>query len=231
MPNRSADATSQEGPETIRVALAHVRGVVRFALRRLVEDSADLHLVAETANGREASEIASNRSPDVLIVGTDLPDWSGAAVARHARGQDLDMQILVVGPQMDEEAVATTVEAGVAGYLSTREDATVVAETVRALAAGERERFSRQVATALLRNRGEGGEATELGTLTGREREVLRRMADGHSNKTIAGELSVSVGAVKKNLTSIYRKLGVGRPGVSHPRVLAAARAARRGLL
>ena len=131
-----------------------------------------------------------------------------------------------------ENSVATTVEAGVAAYLSTREGAATIMEAVRVLSGGERERLSRRVAGALLQGRKPSG---ALDVLTDREREVLRLMAKGYSNATIGEDVHLSRAAVKKHASSIYGKLDIRRqesvPKFTHPRVMAAVKAERNGLI
>ena len=156
------------------MALAEVHGAVRIALPRLVEGELEMK-AHEADDDQDESDADSGVVSDVLIVDAELPDWSGEATDRQAgRDKNVAAHVLAVHADVDEANVATTVEAGVAAYLSTREDAATIMEAVRSLSDGEREPFGRRVAGALLRSR-ETSNALDL--LTSRECEVLRLLA------------------------------------------------------
>ena len=208
-----SDQVRPGSPGKIRVLIADDHPMVRQGLRVFLGLQPDIEVVGEAADGGEAARLAVELRPDVLLLDLVMPgvDGLGALELLAGSGPDsgVEVRTLVVTSFGDHRSVAPAIRAGARGYLSKDVEPSALAAAIRAVAAGH-VLLSPEAAAALA-----AGSGTQTGLdptepqLTVREREVLRLLAEGKSNREIARMLTVSEKTVKTHVSNVLMKLGV----------------------
>ena len=213
------DASSTRPPKArIRVLIADDHGVVREGLVSMIQrNKADMTVVGEASNGREAVELWKEHRPDVTLLDLRMPELDGVDAIKEIRGNDENARIIVLTTFDGDEDIYRAIQAGAKGYLLKDVPREALMDCVRRVHAGETSVPVHLVAKLADRVSGE--------TLSRREIEVLKLMAQGKSNKEIASALFISEGTVKSHGKAIFAKMNV----VS--RTEAVADATRRGLI
>ncbi|GAA2665460.1 MULTISPECIES: response regulator transcription factor [Actinosynnema] len=207
---------------TIRVLLVDDHEVVRRGLRELLEDEADLKVVAEAGSVREAVVRAQASKPDVAVVDMRLPDGNGVELCGRLQDLPGGPRCLVLTAFEDDEALVGAITAGASGYLLKQVRGQDLVHAVREVAAG-RSLLDPVTTSRVLERMRKPQEPDELATLTEQERRVLSLIGEGLSNRQIAERLFVAEKTVKNHVTAVLSKLGMER------RTQAAAWVARRG--
>lgn len=188
----------------IRVILVDDHPVVREGLRGMLSAEDDITIVGEAGSGEEAVTLAAVREHDVVLMDLRMPDGDGVSATERIVAARPDARVIVLTTYETDADILRAVEAGAAGYLlkdTTRAD---LAGAVRAAVRGETV-LAPSVATRLV-NR---VRAPRGPTLSGRERDVLTRVAQGGTNAEIGRALFISEATVKTHMLRIFAKLGV----------------------
>jgi len=196
-------------PTPIRVLLADDHTLVRAGVRRILEAHPGITVVGEVADGAAALEALARTPADVLVLDLSMPGLDGFETLKRARGIVPAIKVLVLSMHADTEYVARAVREGADGYLlkdSAVQDLVAGIDAVRAGRAYYSPRVQREL-TELLRGR--PSLESPLAGLTEREREVLRRIAEGLSTKEIAARLEISARTVETHRANLMRKLGL----------------------
>jgi len=197
----------------IRVLVADDNPVVRHGVAALLHaTAADIEVVGEAGDGRQAVRLAGEQRPDVVLLDVRMPVMGGVEAARTLAES---CKVLMLTYSDEEENVVAAIRAGAHGYLvHGRFDTQELVAAVRALVSGEPV-LSPAVAPAVFAALRAGSPAAPRGTagggldaLTPREREIMGRVAAGRSNRAIATELVLSEKTVKNHIRHIYEKLG-----------------------
>jgi DNA-binding NarL/FixJ family response regulator len=196
----------------IRVLLADDQNLFREGLETLLSLHDDLQVVGLAANGHEALEQAARNRPDVVLMDVQMPVLDGVAATRKLRESQPACRVILLTTFDDDEYVFEGLRAGAVGYLLKDVPAERLVEAIRAAARGEsflQPSVAARVVAEFARLSGPppGGPPAE--GLSERELEVLRLLAEGASNKEIAGQLFLAEGTVKNYVTNILAKLGV----------------------
>ncbi len=207
----------------IKVLLADDHPIVRRGIRNELSRHADIQVVGEAVDGDEAIRLSKSLRPDVLVLDITMPGTKALQIVRELRDSPAPPRILVLTAHTDIDNALAMLKAGATGYLFKDEEPSVITDGIRTVAQGKT-RLSAAVAQSVLDYVVGSGQSREEG-LTARERSVLRMMAKGHNNQSIAEALGLSEGTVKNHVTSIYDKLKV------HTRAEAVAAAWQQGLL
>jgi DNA-binding NarL/FixJ family response regulator len=210
-------------PAVLRLLIADDHSVVRAGLRALLEGEPDLEVVAEAGSGEEAVALALGLAPDLVLMDLRFAGTSrgidGIEAVRRLAAEAAGIPVVMLTSYSGRADIVRALEAGARGYV---------------LKAGPPEELFRAVRSACVGGMGLAPEivsdlfgqvAAPRPDLTQRETEVVRLMADGHSNRAIAETLFLSEATVKTHLVRIYRKLGVDN------RAAAVSECVRRGLL
>lgn len=219
----SAEANGRRLP--IRVLVAEDHALVREGTRALLEADPEIVVMGEAASGREAVELALRLHPDVVLLDVQMPDVDGIEAARRLRAAGEPCAVVMLTAYDDEPYIAGAIEAGASGYVLKNARSSEVIAAVKAAAAGEAvlsPEVQRRVVRLLAARR---VEVSERPTLTEREREVLRLVAEGLSNKEVAAALGLSPRTVQTHLQHVMHKLGAAS------RVDAVVRGLRLGLV
>lgn len=186
----------------------------------------DLEVVGEATTGREAIDLCRRLAPDLVLMDVRMPDMDGLAATEAIRADNPDTQVVIVTLYENPDYLLQALRAGAAGYVLKDANRQEVVAAVRQVLRGE-VLLNHEVATRVVRHLvDEGTGRGALGEpLTRREREVLQLLAQGMTNREIAGHLNVSVGTVKVHVERIISKLGAS------DRTQAAVRAVELGLV
>jgi DNA-binding NarL/FixJ family response regulator len=190
---------------TIRVLLVDDHSVVRKGLRTFLAYDADLDVVGEAADGAEALSLAHELKPDVVLMDLLMPGMDGIAATAAIRRALPETEVLALTSVLEDASVVGAIRAGAIGYLLKDTQADALCEAIKAAAAGQVQLTPK--AAARLMQAISAPEHPE--TLTEREAEVLRLLAQGQSNKQIARDLGIGEQTVKSHVSRILAKLGV----------------------
>src|SRR5690242_7575563 len=189
----------------IRVLIADDHSVVREGLHRFLERDPELIVVGEAADGAEAVELARQLHPDVVLMDLLMPVMDGIAATSAIRKELPETEVVALTSVLESSAVVGAVKAGAIGYLLKDIQAPELRRAIKVAAAGQVQLTPQ--ASAYLVREVQTPEATDM--LTQREREVLRLLALGHSNKEIGRDLQIAEDTVKTHVKHVLAKLGV----------------------
>ena len=195
---------STGGSDPITVVLADDHAVVRSALRMLLEDQDGIEVVAEAGDADAAIRYVNGHRPAVLILDINMPGGSGLAAIPTIRDQSPETQIVMLTMQAETSAAREALQAGVLGYILKDSASEELVQAVR-LAAEGKTYLQPELGARLAAER----EAGAPDDLSGRELEVLRLIAFGHTNNEIADNLYLSVRTVESHRAHIQQKLGL----------------------
>lgn len=194
----------------IRILLADDHNVIRKGLRLLLESHPDFTVVAEAADGRQAIEQAAATRPDVVVMDIAMPHLSGTEAAERIVQTLPSTAIVFLSMHSDEGYVLRALKAGAKGYLLKDSAESDLIEAIRAVNAGKAffsPEVSRMLAEEYVREIKSRGVQDSYELLTAREREVLHLLAEGKSNKNIAGLLNLSLYTVETHRRNLQEKL------------------------
>jgi DNA-binding NarL/FixJ family response regulator len=212
------------GAETLRVLIADDHGIVRSGLRMLLEQQQDIEVIAECADGAEARDLAIRERPDLAILDVKMPKLTGLQATREIREHAPGVSVLILSMYDDERYLFEALKAGASGYVLKAQADVDLLEAVRAVERGE-PFLTPEAQRALIKDvLGQGG-AGRTDELTPREEEVVKLVAEAHTNKEIAEILHLSEKTVENHRSNAMRKLGM------RDRVELVRYAIRRGLI
>jgi NarL family two-component system response regulator LiaR len=194
------------GDGAVRVLIADDHAIVRRGLVAFLELQDDIEVAGEAEDGARAVELALRLKPDVVLMDLVMPDVDGIeAIGRIAR-EAPDTRVVVLTSFADDERLFAAIRAGAAGYLMKDVSPADLAKAIRMAHAGE-PMLHPSIARRLMQELGRATEPTAGASLTERERDVLRLIAQGRANKEIARDLSLSEKTVKTHVSRILQKL------------------------
>jgi len=211
---------------TIRVLVVDDQSMVRAGFRMLLADEADIEVVAEASNGKEAVEKAARFDPTVVLMDIRMPELDGLEATRRILAADPAARILVLTTFDLDEYVYEALRAGASGFVLKDDPPEQLIAAVRTVASGDAllsPAVTKRVIGAFTRMP-RPAPPRELDDLSAREREVFRLVARGLSNAQIGKELFIGETTVKTHVTHILSKLGL------HDRVQAVVLAYQTGV-
>ena len=195
----------------IKVFLLDDHEIVRRGLRDLLEPEDDLVVVGESGSAREAERIIPALRPDVAVLDARLPDGSGIDVCRAIRSRDPSISALILTSYDDDQALFAAIMAGAAGYVLKQVRSMDLVQAIRTVARGQSLLDPAVTAKVLERLRAGDAEPDEFAGLTEREKEILRLIAEGLTNRQIGQRLFIAEKTVKNYVSSLLAKLGLER--------------------
>ena len=209
---------------TMRILVADDHGIVRAGIKLLLENQPDLDVIAEAADGIEAIEQALACRPDLCILDVGMPRMTGLQAARGIRSHLPAVRVLMLSMHDDERYLFEALKAGASGYVLKREADQDLVGAVRAVGRGEA--FLTNAAERSLIREWMADDTTGPAVpLTPREEEVVKLIAEAHTNAQIAEALHLSAKTIESHRANVLRKLGM------RDRVELVRYAIRRGLV
>lgn len=193
----------------IKVLLADDHSIVRAGLRRIVEESGDMVVVAEAADGREAIRFATETLPDVAVLDISMPGLDGLEVIGQLHVNYPKLPILILTMHEEEQYVIRAFGAGAMGYITKRSAPEQLVKAIRKVNAGGRY-LSESAAELLALHLAKGTPGRSLlDSLSNREIQVLRRLAMGQTNREIAEVFNISTKTVDTYRFRLLKKLNL----------------------
>lgn len=196
----------------IKVVLADDHSIVRKGLRAVLEEEPGLQVAAEAANGREAVRACAELQPNVAVVDIAMPQLNGIEAAAQIQKASPATSVIMLSMYSDETYIMRALTAGAKGYLLKDTAEEDVLPAVRAVIQGK-SFFSPAIAKTLLEDYVRYLRQRKLvdtyDLLTEREREVLQLLAEGKSNKEVAGMLNLSLSTIETHRTNLMQKLNL----------------------
>ena len=193
----------------IQVLLADDHSIVRAGLRRIVEESGDMEVIAEAADGRAALRLVEEKSPDVAVIDISMPGLDGLEVVSQLHAHWPDLPILILTMHEEGQYVVRAIQAGAMGYLTKQSAPEQLLKAIRKIHKGNRYLTDEAAETLALRIAKGSGEQSPLDSLSMRELQVLRRLAMGHTNREIASAYSISIKTVDTYRARLLKKLNL----------------------
>ena len=207
-----------------RLLIADDHGVVRSGLKLLLDRQEGLEVVAEAADGAAAVAAALAFRPDLCILDVSMPKLTGLQAAREIRAQDPHIAVLMLSMHDDERYLFEALKAGAGGYVLKMEADTALVDAVHAVLRGE-PFLTNAAEERLIREWVSDPSTGPSEPLSPREQEVLKLIAEAHTNREIAQVLHLSEKTVESHRGNLLRKLGM------RDRVELVRYAIRRGLI
>lgn len=195
----------------MKVFLLDDHEIVRAGLRSLFESVEDFSVVGEAATAEEALDRIPPTRPDVAILDVRLPDGSGIEVCREIRSASPEVSCVMLTSYADDEALVAAVMAGASGYVLKQVGASSLVDDIRRVAAGQSLLDPALTERIVERLRNRGDDDPLLATLTPQERRILDLIAEGQTNRQIAGALFLAEKTVKNYVSNLLAKLGMER--------------------
>jgi DNA-binding NarL/FixJ family response regulator len=192
----------------IRVLLVHDHAVVRMRLRAFFDLLPDIEVVGEAADGSEGVAMARRLLPDVVLMDLLMPNMDGVTAIGRIKSELPETEIVTMTSFIEEEQVTAALEAGASGYVLKDAEAEEVAQAIRAAHAGE-VHLDPQVARLLAQRMRARREPEPVEPLTEREKDVMRLLAQGLSNKEIGARLFITERTARTYVSNILGKLGL----------------------
>lgn len=203
----SGDRTMKR-PYKIMIAEDHT--ILRQGLRALLSSDPDFQIVGEAEDGREAVRSAETLSPDLILMDLSMPKMTGTEAIREIRKRSKDTKIVVLTVHKGEDYVLSALKAGADGYVLKDANRDELATAIKKVLEGKRY-LSPDISGKVIEGYLEGKKAlktkTSWDTLTQREREILKLIAEGYKNKEVAESLFISVKTVQKHRSNLMEKL------------------------
>ncbi|MEJ7592162.1 MAG: response regulator transcription factor [Planctomycetaceae bacterium] len=194
----------------IRVILADDHTVVRAGIRSMIENLAEIEIVGQASNGREALQLVEKIQPDVLVTDISMPEMNGFEATLQITKAFPKVRVLILSMHTSEEYVFQALRSGATGYLLKDADAQEVEVAIRAVAGGATyltPSVSKHVVEAYMQRL--GCEVTMADVLTARQREILQFITEGNALKVIASKLGLSVKTVETHRVRLMDRLQI----------------------
>lgn len=196
--------------EQIRVLIADDHIIVRSGVRLLLEAEADIRVIGEALDGNEVLAMAESLHPDVVLMDIAMPGMDGLEATRRLKDRWPDVQVLVLTMHRSDEYFFEMLKNGASGYVLKGADPSELIKAVRVVAKGEvflYPTMAQKLLKDFLSRVGKSDEGDPQ--LSPREKEILRLLAEGYSNKEIAESLVISPSTVYTHRGNLMNKLGL----------------------
>jgi DNA-binding NarL/FixJ family response regulator len=195
---------------THQIVLVEDHTILREGLRSLLHAHGNLEVIGEAADGRSGIRLILSKKPDLVLMDLSMPKMNGFEAIREIKKTEPGIKIIALTVHNTEEYILMTLQAGADGYVlkDTTHDELIMA--IRQVLSGKRflsPSVSGKVIAGYLEGKKNAAPQTQMDTLTQREREVLKLIAEGYKNKDVANFLCISLKTVEKHRANLMRKL------------------------
>ncbi len=193
----------------LKILIADDHKILREGLKAILRERESIEVVGEAANGREAVSKARKLAPDVVIMDIAMPGLNGIEATRRIRRHSPRIKVVVLSMYNSREYVLEALKAGAMAYLQKETASRELLLAIDKVTKGEiyLEGAHSQYVLDEFRNASRDSERTLLNNLTSREREILQLVAEGKSNKSVAGILNLSLKTVETHRQNMMKKL------------------------
>ena len=195
------------------ILIAEDHALLRAGMRALLSSEPDIEVIGEVDNGKEAVRLACSLSPTLILMDLNMPGSNGLEAIAEIKKRAPQIRILVITMHKTDEYIQEALRTGASGYILKESGHDELRTAIRTVLSGKvylSPDVSERVVSGFLAGGNKPAPATSAwDTLTVREREVLKLVAEGHGNKHIADYLCLSIKTVEKHRSSLMRKLGL----------------------
>jgi DNA-binding NarL/FixJ family response regulator len=195
-----------------RIAIAEDHTILREGLRALLITEPDFNVVCEAGDGRDAIQCIEEHQPDLILMDLSMPRMNGLEAIRDIKKRSRATRVIALTVHKSEEYILATLKAGADGYVLKDTTHSELVTAIRHVLSGKRylsPGVSEKVIEGYLEEKRIVKTRTAWDTLTKREREILKLIAEGYKNKEIADYLCVSLKTVEKHRTNLMKKLDI----------------------
>ena len=193
----------------VRLLLADDHDVVRAGLRAVLEKHKGWTVCGEAANGNDVVKLVSQLDPDVVVLDLEMNDWDGVSVTRRIKEDHPRTEVLIFTMYDNEWLIRELLSAGAVGFVLKSEGVSSLTKAIES-ALLHKPFFTPRASETLLKSlRTSKGKRSMSSSLTPRERQIVRLLANGSSNKEVAHSLGISAKTVETHRAAIMRKLGL----------------------
>ncbi len=195
---------------SIRILIADDHGVLRAGLRALLSAEPELEVVDEASSGSEALTLASELQPDLILLDISMPDLGGIEATRRLKEILPNVRVLILTVHEDESLLQEAIQAGASGYIIKRAVESELIDAIRAVLRGDlyiHPAMTRALLKEMSPSSSSNNNEAPVESLTPRETDVLRLIAQGYTNRQMADMLSISVRTVESHRSNLMGKL------------------------
>jgi DNA-binding NarL/FixJ family response regulator len=195
-----------------RIAIAEDHTILREGLRALLISEPDFNVVCEAGDGRDAIQCVEEHQPDLILMDLSMPRMNGLEAIKEIKKRSRATMVIALTVHKSEEYILATLQAGADGYVLKDTTHAELVSAIRHVLSGKRylsPGVSEKVIEGYLEEKRIVKTRTAWDTLTKREREILKLIAEGYKNKEIADYLCVSLKTVEKHRTNLMKKLDI----------------------
>ena len=199
----------------IKIILADDHEMLRAGLKGLLEKEPDFKVVAQARDGEDLLEKLPSAKADCLVIDLSMPNMDGLATLKEIRKRFPKIKSLVLTMQKDTEHFKHAMAAGACGYILKDSAIDHLVMAIKMIMKGKQfisPAISNLIAEQYVRSMDQEGDIPSLEILTSREKEILRRIAEGKANKNIAASLKISIRTVETHRSHLIQKLGLKTP-------------------
>ncbi len=193
----------------IKILLADDHSIVREGLKRIIEESGDMEVVAEAPDGETAFELAMAKKIDVAVIDISMPGMDGLELVSRLKTESPELPVLILTMHDEEQYVVRAIEAGAMGYVTKQSAPELLVNAIKKVHSGNRyltEKASEALALRVIRG---SNSKTPTESLSMRELQVLRLLALGHTNHEIAETYNIGIKTVDTYRFRILKKLNL----------------------
>ena len=195
-----------------QIVIAEDHTILREGLCALLRTNPDFEIIGEAEDGRKAISCVEKLSPDLILMDLSMPRMDGLTAIREIKKQNPGIKIIALTVHKTEEYVLQTLQAGVDGYILKDASSTELVLAIRKVLAGNHylsADISGKVIKGYLEGKKDLSATSSWGTLTEREKEILKLIAEGYKNREISEYLNISVKTTEKHRSNLMGKLGI----------------------
>ena len=195
-----------------RIVIADDHAILREGITALLAGEGDLEVVEQVDNGRDAVRAVAKHRPELVVMDLSMPKTNGTEAIRHIKKRYPDTKIIALTVHKADEYINATLGAGAEGYLLKDDSLSELLTAIRRVLSGKRylsPSVADKVVNGYLGQQVVSHATTSWETLTHREREVIKLVAEGYKNREVAEYLSISPKTVEKHRANLMKKLGL----------------------
>lgn len=193
-----------------KIVIAEDHTILRDGLRALISSQNNLEVIGEAGDGREAVRIVDNLEPDLLLIDLSMPKMNGIEAIKEIKNQHPDIKVIILTVHKSDEYIFASLKAGANGYMLKDASQNELLQAIQYVLNGKSfisPSISDRVIDAYLNAAPKDTTFSVLDNLTSREREILKLIAEGYTNKQIADHLCISLKTVEKHRANLMNKL------------------------